>query len=331
MMSKIRFEKMSCPVCGSNDATDWGRAVDRLGIVAEPMRLVKCATCELVHLNPRPVVNDISHAYPSDYDQYAAYRLKPRSEKPSRLLRAALGRYRGYPFGKSLFDTLLFPLVCLRYRLMLCDRHMLRTIPWTGSGRLLDVGCGNGKFLLKMRVLGWQVHGVEMNPRVAETLRSVHGVDVRTGALSEQDFPDGAFDTITFWHVVEHLYDPVAELLSARRALAEGGLIYLGVPVLDSWAAERFGTDWFHLDAPRHVSFFTRKTIRALLERAGFAFRSLIEDFSASGIEASAKIALTRNGPIPDWCRSKKKCRRKSLELARQGRADAVIVIAEKK
>jgi SAM-dependent methyltransferase len=142
---------------------------------------------------------------------------------------------------------------------------------WLGRerGRLLDVGCGTGEFLAHARTIGWDVLGVEPSPRAAAQAEAL-GVTVRrTDDLATVD--DGPFDAITMWHVLEHLHDPGAALDAARRLLAPGGRLLVGVPNHDSLDAGAYGDAWYAWDVPRHLWHFTPATLRRLLARHGLA------------------------------------------------------------
>jgi SAM-dependent methyltransferase len=146
-------------------------------------------------------------------------------------------------------------------------RHLVRP---KGRSRLLDIGCGNGDFLARMRALSWEVHGVEPDPAAAAAARAA-GLDVATGTLADVTWPDGSFDAVTMSSVIEHLHDPGAALASAFRLLAPGGMLHLVTPNGDALGAERFGTHWRGLEAPRHLVLFNRRSLTKLLVACGFA------------------------------------------------------------
>jgi SAM-dependent methyltransferase len=131
-------------------------------------------------------------------------------------------------------------------------------------GRALDVGCGDGSFLKALARQGWDVSGTELSESIATTACTDLGKRVRVGAVHEIGFPAASFDLVTFWHVLEHLEDPKHALAEASRLLKADGQIVVAVPNIDSWQARVFGSDWLHLDVPRHRWHFSPQTLSAI-------------------------------------------------------------------
>lgn len=142
-------------------------------------------------------------------------------------------------------------------------------------GRLLDVGAAGGAFVLEAREAGFDAFGVEPAPAFARHAREVLGVDVRDGRVEDLDVAGGTLDVATLWHVLEHVPEPAGTLEVLRDRLRRDGLLVIEVPNVASVAAQRMGLAWTHLDAEVHVSQFTPRTLRTLLERAGFAIEQL--------------------------------------------------------
>jgi len=90
----------------------------------------------------------------------------------------------------------------------------------------------------------------------------------------------GPFDCITLWHSLEHVRDPSAILRDCKKILKPGGVLLIAVPDAGGLEARTFGARWFHLDVPRHLFHFTRKSLASVLRAAGFAgLRSWHQEF----------------------------------------------------
>jgi SAM-dependent methyltransferase len=141
-----------------------------------------------------------------------------------------------------------------------------------GRGRLVDLGCWVGFLPAEARDRGWQVMGVEPSTFASAYARERLGLDVRTGDLLREPLPPGAFDAVVLGDVIEHLPDPSAALQRVADLLAAGGVVALMLPDAGSRLARAMGRRWWSV-LPTHVQYFTRSSLRVLLERNGFAVR----------------------------------------------------------
>jgi 2-polyprenyl-3-methyl-5-hydroxy-6-metoxy-1,4-benzoquinol methylase len=234
----------------------------------------RCDGCGAGYLNPRPTATAIARAYKSYYTHEDATEWWMRDQRTAarrlavRLVHGRMNSRLGYDRQPALrAGAVLLPLLVRRDRELLGHLRYLRARP---SGRLLDVGCGDGAYLNLMRSLGWSTTvGVDPDPKAVQRAHA-RRLDVRLGTLDDVDLPAESFDAITLNHSVEHVHDPVSLLRECRRLLAPGGELIVYTPNLDGEGHRRFGRDWFHLDPPRHPVIFTRAALRAALETAGF-------------------------------------------------------------
>jgi 2-polyprenyl-3-methyl-5-hydroxy-6-metoxy-1,4-benzoquinol methylase len=146
------------------------------------------------------------------------------------------------------------------------------------TGRLLDVGAGEGTILRAARDRGWRVEGTEVSLAIIERLRAEDNLTIHCGELERLDLPRGAYDAIVMNHVLEHVRDPGAALRTARDLLAEGGVLRIEAPNHGSLTARykavvgRLGlskSPWKHYSLGHHFWFFTAKTMARTLEAAG--------------------------------------------------------------
>jgi len=202
---------------------------------------VACTRCGLGRFQPPLGAEEVARFYPDEYYGQLGTKFQPYVEK---LVRWIGSRHIAY---------------------------LSRGLP--PGGRVLDVGCGRGVILGLLADRGFEVHGVE---RAAS---ATQGVDARATIrvaprLAEAGYPDGYFDEVVIWHVLEHLDDPLGTLREVHRILRPGGRLVVAVPNFSSAQARWSGPAWFHLDAPRHLFHFSLDALRRLLNGTGFAVES---------------------------------------------------------
>lgn len=290
-----------CPVCdGTRRRRVYGALRDWLGGAAGSWSFQQCERCGLLLLDPRYRRDAIGLAY-ADYTQHLA----PAQEEPApgarpswrhAVGRAYLRHAFGYPDGLPAWRRAL-ALLAVPYpegaEAVGFSVMYLRPVP---GGELLDVGCGGGAFLVRMRALGWRVVGVEPDARAIAMATSMYRLDVRRGTLEEQRFPADRFDAVTASHVIEHVHDPVALLRECGRVLKPGGRIVLVTPNSESLGHQRLRASWIGLQPPRHLYLFSCSTLRQAAERAGL---------SVLGVRSSPRNAefawLLGRGLLKQW------------------------------
>jgi 2-polyprenyl-3-methyl-5-hydroxy-6-metoxy-1,4-benzoquinol methylase len=137
-----------------------------------------------------------------------------------------------------------------------------------GTGRLLDIGCNEGRGLRIHASNGFRAEGLELNERAARVARDA-GFKVQTCLL--EDFrPEEPFDVAVLSNVLEHSLEPRRMLRDVHRILGLGGQVWISCPNSQSWLRRAFGRSWINWHAPFHISHFSAKTMRQLLEQTGF-------------------------------------------------------------
>ena len=137
-----------------------------------------------------------------------------------------------------------------------------------GTGRLLDVGCNEGRALEQFRRNGWRVEGLELN-RAAAAIARARGVEVHTQPLAELD-GERSYDVIVLSNVLEHVRDPNELLASVKRLLVPGGEVWISCPNNQSWMRRLFGKYWINWHVPFHLVHFSTATLERLLGANGF-------------------------------------------------------------
>jgi 2-polyprenyl-3-methyl-5-hydroxy-6-metoxy-1,4-benzoquinol methylase len=242
------LEDVPCNICGSVEShvlqaarydiasfeeTDLTRTFSSSSDERLNHQLVACARCGLRYVSPRLRAEAVLEGYAGGSDEQFV----------------SQARGREITFGKCL--------------------DMIERVWNRAPGRLLDIGTGGGSFPFMASKRGWTAEGCEPNRWLCEWALENYGLPIRPGTVFEQNYPSASFDIVTLWDVLEHTPDPKTEVRETHRLLKEDGLLVINYPDIGSWIARAMGRSWvFLLDV--HLYYFTRQTIRKLLEDAGF-------------------------------------------------------------
>lgn len=213
------------------------------GMSEDSYAVCQCCNCGACFLSPPPTTKQLQAAYDDSYYGSEEAKFSPLLEKGIDFFRR----------GRS--------------------RKVRRLV--SPPARVLDIGCGNGRFLGYLIEKGYEGWGIELPGRAAERAKRVKGLQLKVGSLEPNDFPDNHFDVITLWHVLEHLPGPRETLETIRRILRPGGFLLISMPNIQSWQARLFRGRWFHLDPPRHLFFLGPRDLTAQLAPFGFRVQSM--------------------------------------------------------
>jgi len=240
------MEHVRCNLCGADDGIvrfpstiqpgmdgDWRAFRCTHSGYGRHHTIVQCQRCGLVYTDPRPAGQDIVDSYTAVEDPLY------QEEREGRVLT---------------FEHHLKPLERL-----------------TGSPDrrpLLDVGCYTGVFIDIAGRHGWDAWGVDPSRWAVEQAQS-RGLRATQGTLETASLPEATFDVVTMWDVIEHVTDPLRTLQQTYRLLKPGGLAVVHTIDIESPFARLMGARWPWL-MEMHIYYFSRRTMRAMLEKCGF-------------------------------------------------------------
>lgn len=246
------FEDVPCDHCGAGENsvvahTEIPEQQQSL-FQSDRISVVQCENCGLIFANPRPTLETISEYYEQYYSPSKEKTFFFNSEFKAEELTSETG------FERANRD----PKTC---------RSILEKLKSVVSkpGKVLDVGCGQGGFIQFANSHGWEGHGIEISSEAASYARDELGLEVKSGAFSDAEYPPGFFDAVTFLNVFEHLNKPATYLEKARIALRDGGALFLNTP---NTVVRHRGLAGVFL--PEHYYFFSVKTLTAMLRKQGF-------------------------------------------------------------
>jgi 2-polyprenyl-3-methyl-5-hydroxy-6-metoxy-1,4-benzoquinol methylase len=263
----LSLEEILCPLCSSGEFSVRFSREDLNTMVPGSFTVVRCKKCNHMYLNPRPTINSIKNdIYTEEYDQYQ------KADKKFSIQNTL----QNYGFHK-------------RYKII---------SKYAASGKILDVGCASGEFLKYMlNFPQWNLVGLEPIAQAANLAREQLDIEIINNTLTEHVFSEDEYDVVTFWHVFEHVEDPINILTIVNKILRDEGIIVITLPILNSIDHRLFGKYWIGFELPRHLHFFTHEKMVEILNNTGFEF---IESRCVYGSHAMTMTSLKF------WIRSRK-------------------------
>jgi len=241
-----------------------------------------CEECGLLFSNPLPTREELDRYYSTEGPWASSQEPSMKAFEEKYLRRLANPGFK--PVARRgprdfLFDAL--------------ERYLPVHAPLPGA-KVLDVGCGGGKFLDRLQGWGWRTYGIE--PSTAVAFLRHHRLEAPP--------QDGSFDFVILHQVLEHVAEPLGLLRQIAGSLREGGVLFLIVPRLDMLPLHR---DYrYCLNGRTHVVSFSETCLKGLLARAGLEMTARLDDeldaALTDGKPLRLRVVATRTGaslPLP--------------------------------
>jgi len=228
---------IACPLCHTHN--------QKKVCTISHRTIVQCVTDGLVFVNPPLTNREIQHMYNERYFDSNAFRGN-----------TCIGYY-------AYIDERPLLLSYFRNKLDLLQRYI-------SEGKLLEIGCGHGFFLEAAKQSPFQATGIDISRYAVAYAQKEVCVDARVMDLYKATFKPKTFDVVVAFQLIEHVQDPVTFLAAAHRLMKPGGVLLLATPNEGGYLRKLLGNHWLSFRHREHLYFFSSKTMRLILERAGF-------------------------------------------------------------
>jgi SAM-dependent methyltransferase len=266
-------EDVPCPLCGGTA----GIVVGEKGRFGMPVRNLCCETCATVYVSPRPSAAAMAEYYRSTYRKHYGGVSYPNAQG------------KGVAPGQPGFEQAL-----LAWHQKQAGNALTLAPPRDGA-TVLEVGCRHGKTLNLMQAQrSLRAFGIEPGEEEAEQARRA-GIDCFTGSLEDFDPGEQRFDHVQWFHVLEHVHDPLAALLKLRALLAPGGTLLVEVPNV----YQPYGLLEENFFQNVHLVSYSPNTLPALMRRAGFEITRVVDDGSLFVVGTPAALPAEATLPLP--------------------------------
>lgn len=256
MKSNIKTVETTCNNCGSTSTEFVTTGVEHEynNTTDDIFTVVRCTSCGLVYLNPRPDISELPTIYPPNYYAYAIEESYDESQ-------------RGNFYYK------------LRYSMILSGLEYILSLVPQGKVKVLDIGCADGHVLnwfRQVRTHEIETYGIDMNEAAVEKAQA-KGHIAYAGRFEEVDLPPKFFDFIFASHVIEHVPDPKGFARKAFEILKPGGIFWFWTPNIDSIDAKWFRNQhWGAYHFPRHWVFYGPESVKHLAAATGFELAQIV-------------------------------------------------------
>jgi len=239
-MMNNRIHYSHCPVCSSPQINPLVTVKDH-SVSGESFVVWQCSQCSLRFTQDVPDAESIAPYYKSE-----AYISHTNTSKG--LINKAYQTVRTFT---------------LKQKAKLIQKYTGRQ-----QGKLLDVGAGNGAFLLQMKSEGWEITGVEPDADARKVALRDFGLPLLDMGCMET-LPAAHFDAITMWHVLEHVHDLHGQIERLKSLLKPKGKLLVAVPNYQALDADIYKLYWAAYDVPRHLYHFAPSAVQALMQQHG--------------------------------------------------------------
>ena len=261
---------MACKICGNDNGNAVVQTKERMLGLNDPFEYLECSVCGCVQLIDIPA--DMQRYYPRD--SYYSFKREEESENPgfsfSKWVRKIQADYKLYDKNKPL--GWLFSLGYVTPGIY----HYLRKINAQHDTSILDIGCGNGELLFRLREIGFR-NLTGADPFIDGDIR-VAGINI---VKSDVYGLSGKYDFIMMNHAFEHMDQPEAILRKTYDLLADNGCLMIRIPVSDAYGWQKYRDYWVSLDPPRHFYIHSARSMGILSSRTGFVIKDLLHDAMA--------------------------------------------------
>lgn len=190
----------------------------------------------------------------------------------------------------------------------LLNEHMARYLfaqRLARNKRVLDIACGTGYGTAELAHVAQHVVGIDVSPETVEAAKKTYAganTTFQVADATKLPFPDGSFDLITAFEVIEHLEDWPALLSEARRLLAPDGQFIVSTPNKEYYAETRVESG----PNPFHVREFTYEEFSCALEQNFTSVRFYLQNhvealsfqpLSTANLKADLFVARTHIEP----------------------------------
>lgn len=277
---------MECPICGNNnDNCEYSVKELQMGF-KEDFIYVECSKCGCLFLKDVP--KDMSKYYGKSYGPH---------QNVVTFKDKLINKFVGLYLSNTLIISNIAPKDMVPPIAKLLN-HLTSKDCINKNSSILDVGCGQGKFLNYFKLGGFKdLTGIDLFID-KENIQT----DIKLIQTSLEDFnAPKKYDLIISNHAFEHMDNQLTNLKCFENLVKKDGLILLRIPVKSEFIWNEYGVNWYQIDAPRHLFLHTLESFEILCNKTNLIIDEVIFDSSYLMFTDSEKYARNISMRDENW------------------------------
>jgi SAM-dependent methyltransferase len=275
-------KKTTCRICERTNQNEIYIGKEMMYGTREEFEYFQCKNCNCLQISEIP--NDLSRFYPADSyysmvtDNSVYYKNPLKNFYKYLKDNLILNILHQYPHWlESGGDEIVYG-----------TRSMTNLKKINHNSNILDIGCGSGVLLYRLRNAGF--YNATGNDPFTKEIITQSGETI----ISNKPFKDSQekYDLVMMHHALEHVPNPVEVLKDIKKILKPNGQILIRIPYVDSYCWEQYKENWMQMDPPRHLYLHSEKSIQIMLKEVGLNQDNVIFDANMYAIVGSEQNKL---------------------------------------
>lgn len=267
------MERVKCDLCGSEDYTvkfeievseksfrfyRYARNIPDKKLMTGLQTIVECNQCQLNYTNPRFSTEELNVVYSSERiigGHWKNFKYLFDASQPDVFTSAK---------KKTSYNAQLY-----QWKFDILNKYL---VPNNGKTKLLDIGCGDGKFVSDAIKRGFDAKGIDLSPdRIAKGKELYDLDDTQLQCINVGDFSaNEKFDVIVMWDVIEHVESPSTLLNSIKAISHPKTKIFVLTMSMNSITYKLFKQYWNYINPTQHLYYFSHKTMENMFKKCNF-------------------------------------------------------------
>lgn len=279
---------MKCPICDNENNNKKFIVKEMQQGLRDEFEYIECSNCGCLYIKDIP--DDIGKYYDLNYSSHN-YKKNFKTEIYDKFYGMYIANNRIIKFIREKMGNKV--VVTTKFWNSLSEKGVL-----TKNSSILDIGCGDGKFLTILKKGGFKdLTGVDL---FIDEENMFDGVKIFQSSLEEFD-PKRKYDVIISNHAYEHMDNQLENIKCFEKLLKPNGIIVIRIPVKSQPIWERYGVNWYQIDAPRHFFLHTVESFKILCSKTNLVVEDIIFDSVDNCFLCCEKYARDISMRDPEW------------------------------